>query len=97
MASSGSPSASPLRQRLHDQQPPAVQAFVLHGGHRLADYLSELHVVIDSRRPPEAKGGRTQSLDHAASSRTVVERRCRENVSGVVTPSPVGVAMLKLR
>ena len=28
---------------------------------------------------------------------TVVERRCRVNVSGVVTPSPVGVAMLKLR
>ena len=30
-------------------------------------------------------------------ARTVVERRCRVNVSGVVTPSPVGVAMLKLR
>src|SRR5262249_29748648 len=29
--------------------------------------------------------------------RTVVERRWRVNVSGVVTPSPVGVAMLKLR
>ena len=28
---------------------------------------------------------------------TVVERRCRVKVSGVVTPSPVGVAMLKLR
>jgi hypothetical protein len=26
----------------------------------------------------------------------VLERRCRVNVSGVVTPSPVGVAMLKL-
>jgi len=27
---------------------------------------------------------------------TVVDRRCRVNVNGVVTPSPVGVAMLKL-
>ena len=28
---------------------------------------------------------------------TVVARRWRVNVSGVVTPSPVGVAMLKLK
>jgi hypothetical protein len=28
---------------------------------------------------------------------TVVDRLWRANVSGVVTPSPVGVAMLKLR
>jgi hypothetical protein len=27
----------------------------------------------------------------------VVDRRCRVNVNGVVTPSPVGVAILKLR
>jgi hypothetical protein len=26
----------------------------------------------------------------------VLDRRCRVNVSGVVIPSPVGVAMLKL-
>ena len=27
----------------------------------------------------------------------IVERRCLVNVNGVVTPSPVGVAMLKLK
>jgi hypothetical protein len=38
------------------------------------------------------------SGDHSTRiARTVVERRCRQNVNGVVTPSPVGVAMLKLK
>src|SRR5262245_46207648 len=41
--------------------------------------------------------GRCLSLYKIRMLPTLVVRRCRVNVRGVVTPSPVGVAMLKLR
>src|SRR5438132_1558395 len=60
----------------------------------LHDCLVERRIV--SHQPQN----QDRTNDQSYSTRilpTVVERRCRMNVSGVVTPSPVGVAMLKLR
>ena len=64
-------------EKLNDEQLPAAEARMLHGGRRMADHGADLHHT-------------TRMLP------TVVERRIRVNVSGVVIPSPVGVAMLKL-
>ena len=67
----------------HEQQPPALQAGMLHGRYTMTDDPADLHET---------------PLDYSTRMLpTVVERRCRVKVSGVVTPSPVGVAMLKLR
>ena len=56
---------------------------------RVADDATDLHDVLASDL--------ANWITAPACALTVVERRCRVNVSGVVTPSPVGVAMLKLR
>jgi hypothetical protein len=71
-----------LRKRLHEQQAPTLQAGVLHRRYRMTYDAPDLH-----RMDPHS----TRKLP------TVLDRLCLVNVSGVVTPSPVGVAMLKLR
>src|SRR5579862_4325742 len=69
-------------EELHDEQLPTLHGWMLHSGHSLTNYFTYLHVAAHiTLIPPAAE----------------VERRCRVNVNGVVTPSPVGVAMLKLR
>ena len=82
-----------------------MHAAVLHRRNRMSDNATELHET-------SALWGRVSNLSephrHVANvphdrymiripPAPVVERRWRVKVRGVVTPSPVGVAMLKLR
>jgi len=65
------------------------------GEGRVRALLSDLQDVIKgSPHPGPLPADRERVTQMIRKSSTIAQRRCRVKVSGLVTPSPVGVAML---